>query len=98
MEKGGEPMTAHHLRRASSRVIGVVMLGLILSLAACGGGEAGGNGSANKSPIKVGLAVGLTGYLASNDTPLVQGAKLAAKKINDSGGIDGHPLELHVQD
>ncbi|HEU5348294.1 MAG TPA: ABC transporter substrate-binding protein [Ktedonobacterales bacterium] len=91
-------MTAHHLKRASSRAIGVVMLGLILSLAACGGGEAGGNGSANKSPIKVGLAVGLTGYLASNDTPLVQGAKLAAKKINDNGGIDGHPLELHVQD
>lgn len=49
-------------------------------------------------PIKVGLAASLTGYLASTDSNLAAGAKLAVDEINKHGGVDGSPLELTSQD
>src|SRR5277367_3587660 len=55
-------------------------------------------GAAGKAPIDVGMAVALTGFLAANDGPFVDGVKLAAKVLNDAGGIDGHEVRLHVLD
>jgi branched-chain amino acid transport system substrate-binding protein len=49
-------------------------------------------------PIKIGLAASLTGYLASTDSNLAAGAKLAVDDINAHGGVGGSPLELTVQD
>lgn len=51
-----------------------------------------------KDPIEVGMAVALTGYLASYDGQFIDGVKLGAEKANAAGGIDGHPLNLHVLD
>ena len=53
---------------------------------------------AAKEPIEIGMAVAMTGYLANYDGQFVEGAKLAAKRANDHGGIDGHPVELHALD
>src|SRR2546423_4696117 len=50
------------------------------------------------SPIEVGMAVALTGYLASVDRQFVDGVKLAAKQINDAGGVDGRQLNLRILD
>ncbi len=49
-------------------------------------------------PIVIGMPMALTGYLAAFDSHAVEGAKLAAKLLNDHGGADGHPIELTILD
>jgi len=51
-----------------------------------------------KDPIEVGMAAGLTGYLASYDGQFIDGAKLAAEHANAAGGADGHKIDLHILD
>lgn len=45
-------------------------------------------------PIKIGALYNLTGGMSSIDTPSLNGAKLAAKLINESGGVFGRPIEV----
>ena len=46
-------------------------------------------------PIKIGALYNLTGGLSSLDGPSLNGAQLAAKQINDAGGLlDGRMIEL----
>jgi branched-chain amino acid transport system substrate-binding protein len=45
-------------------------------------------------PIVLGAAVNLTGWMAAYDTPPLEGAKLAVKKINEAGGVLGRQLEI----
>lgn len=49
-------------------------------------------------PIKIGAGFGITGGMASLDGPASNGALLAAKEINEAGGVLGQPLELIVRD
>jgi branched-chain amino acid transport system substrate-binding protein len=49
-------------------------------------------------PIEIGMAVALTGSLASADGEYVTGVKLGVERANAAGGIDGHKLELHILD
>lgn len=51
-----------------------------------------------KDPIQVGMAVALTGYLASYDGQFIDGVKLGVARANASGGIDGHKIDLHILD
>lgn len=84
-------------RRAASTVGTAVLVGAVL--AACGSsGGSSGSASSNKDPIKVGVMVGQTGYLAAVDVPFSQGVKLAADDINKHGGVDGHKVQLTVLD
>jgi len=69
---------------------------LVLALAMIAFGD-GGSARAGQ-PINIGMTMSLTGYLALFDTGAVDGAKLAAQAINAKGGIDGHPIALHVLD
>ena len=50
------------------------------------------------SAIDIGMPMALTGYLAAFDGHATDGAKLAAKLLNDKGGVGGHPIELHILD
>jgi branched-chain amino acid transport system substrate-binding protein len=72
--------------------------GLLIAgpLAACGGSTSGGSG--DKSPIKVGLIVPLTGNYTALGSEDKKGAELAAKEINDAGGINGRQLQLITRD
>ena len=56
------------------------------------------NSASAKDSINVGMAVALTGYLASFDGQLVDGVKLAVKHINDAGGVNGKDIKLHILD
>ncbi|HHD62984.1 MAG TPA: amino acid ABC transporter substrate-binding protein [Desulfobulbaceae bacterium] len=49
-------------------------------------------------PIKIGLAINLSGRGGTAGEHIRDGALLAVDKINSSGGINGHPLELLVRD
>ncbi len=50
------------------------------------------------TPIKIGLSFPLTGEAASYGEAGLGGAELAAKEINDAGGINGNKIELVPED
>jgi branched-chain amino acid transport system substrate-binding protein len=87
----------------------VVMLVILLAAVACGGKEAttttaaptqttAGQGPATGEPIKVGLVTSLTGTGAAPGQSIQNGAKYQVKYINDTGGINGRPIELLIED
>ncbi|NOZ26852.1 MAG: ABC transporter substrate-binding protein [Chloroflexi bacterium] len=45
-------------------------------------------------PIKIGAIYNVTGGMSSIDAPGLNGMKLAAKQINEAGGVLGRPIEL----
>src|SRR5262245_12768260 len=77
-----------------------------LALAACGGAPAAqpagqptaAGAAATGEPIKIGGGFALTGDESALDLPAANGAKLAIKEINASGGVLGRPLDLIVHD
>jgi branched-chain amino acid transport system substrate-binding protein len=73
------------------RVAGVVLAAVLGSGSLAAAAPSG-------PPVKIGIAASLTGYLASTDTNLVAGAKLAIDEINKHGGLLGSPLELTTLD
>ncbi|MDG6907698.1 MAG: ABC transporter substrate-binding protein [Nitrososphaerota archaeon] len=56
-----------------------------------------GGGGIN-APIRVGVLEPLSGALAGPGTGMVDAIKLAALQINESGGIDGQPIKLIIDD
>ncbi|WP_281016327.1 MULTISPECIES: substrate-binding protein [unclassified Minwuia] len=50
------------------------------------------------APIKFGVATDITGAIAPSGNSNWQVIQLAAKKINDAGGIGGRPIELYLED
>lgn len=70
---------------------------LAVVIAGCGSGTSSAPGG-SKAPLEVGVTVGLTGYMASADTPFSSGVKLAADYLNKSGGVDGHTVKLDLRD
>lgn len=51
-------------------------------------------GPATGEPIKIGLSNSLTGFSAAPGASFSNGVKLQVEIINESGGINGRPLEL----
>ena len=75
---------------------------VFLILAGCNqtsGNESSGGSSSSKSAVKVGVVLPLTGPAALYGQQAQEGGKLAAKMINDNGGIlGGRKIELIVED
>jgi branched-chain amino acid transport system substrate-binding protein len=61
---------------------------ILVPLSGCGG----------KEPIKIGLAVELTGKQADVGINVRDAAQMAVDEINTSGGVNGRPLELLIRD
>jgi branched-chain amino acid transport system substrate-binding protein len=55
-------------------------------------------GIAYADTVKVGFNVPLTGFAAADGESALNGAKLAVKQANSTGGIDGKQIELVVYD
>jgi branched-chain amino acid transport system substrate-binding protein len=55
-----------------------------------------GHAADNQSPILVGVIAGTTGAYGSTGVALVNGAQLAADKINAAGGVLGRQLTLDI--
>ena len=91
-------------KRSNSTRLGVAFTVAALALTACGGGSsskanpAGGSHGLTGAPVKIGNVVDLTGPIPG----LFKGAREASEayveKINSSGGLDGHPVELVTGD
>jgi branched-chain amino acid transport system substrate-binding protein len=82
----------------TARILGAVTASLLAAtLAACGTESAGSAGSGG-DPVRLGVTVGLTGYIVNFDTGVRNGIDLAAATLNASGGIAGRPIEVFVED
>jgi branched-chain amino acid transport system substrate-binding protein len=81
------------------RVLGGILGAVVLagSLAACGSSDSKGSGSGSGGKggtVKIGLAIGKTGYLAAVDNPFGNGVQLAADYLNANGGMGGKKVEV----
>jgi branched-chain amino acid transport system substrate-binding protein len=86
------------MNRKTARLLAAAS-GVTLLLAACGGGGdgGGGGGGGGEGDIVVGAVYSVTGSQASIDDPGLKGFQLAAKEINEAGGVLDRQIEVaHV--
>jgi branched-chain amino acid transport system substrate-binding protein len=53
---------------------------------------------AQQTPVVVGVVLPMTGPLATYGSPFSDAIKLAVEEVNASGGINGRPMELVIED
>ena len=53
---------------------------------------------AAKKPYKVGVLLSITGYISFAGTAVRDAVLLEVDKVNAQGGIDGHPIEVVIED
>ncbi len=81
-------------RRGATRLF-LALPALALAIAACGGGtsqSSGGGGS--KAPYEIAFIGDLTGGNSGNSLGGQAGFNTAVKEVNDSGGVNGHKLNV----
>lgn len=71
---------------------------LLAAVALTGCGRASSAGGTGKSPIKIGAILSLTGTYAALGAPEKNAIEMEVKRVNDAGGIDGHPIEVVIED
>ena len=78
----------------------LVAIGLtaLLVFAACGDDDDDGDGEGVGGPLKLGLLVAFTGDLSDFGPAQENAARLAAKEINEAGGVLGQPIEIVTGD
>lgn len=52
----------------------------------------------DEDPIIIGMAIGLTDFMAEFDLPALAGASIAVEEINEAGGVLGRQLEIVTAD
>lgn len=80
-------------------VIGLLAMSLVLN--GCGSGDQVDSSTKepeNKEPYKIGLLTTLSGPLAFLGKDIRDTTQMEIDKINAEGGINGHPIELVVED
>ena len=84
------------MHRKTARLVAAAS-GVTLLLAACGGGGNDGGAGGGEGDIVVGAVYSVTGSQASIDDPGLKGFELAAKQINEGGGVLDRQIEVaHV--
>ncbi len=94
--KGG----AMHHRSRGTRPYGIALvIAVLVASVAASSAPARESETVAKAPYKLGLAAALSGpFAAAAGIPYADGTILAVREINRSGGIDGHPIKLYVED
>lgn len=74
-----------------------------MGLSGCGSetsskGKGGDGAAAGATPLRIGVITSPTGPYAPIGKEVVQLAEWVEKTVNAEGGVDGHPLELIVED
>ena len=80
--------------RSRLSYVGNCLAGIMGLLVLAGSGVA----QSNKTPIRIGALHNVTGSLGSIGQPSLDGALLAAKQLNERGGVLGRPVELVARD
>ena len=98
------------MKRSLTLGKGVVFAHLILTavmvasliLTACSTASSPSSSSAgakaDKEPFKVGVTSALTGPAAAGFSPHEEGMRVYIENLNEKGGIDGHPIQLFIED
>lgn len=77
-----------------------ILLLVLTSLAACGQATSSGNGTSgstqNKTPIKIGISLSLSGDFSADGKAFQQGYQLWADDINKNGGLLGRQVTLDI--
>lgn len=68
-----------------------------MTAAACGTASTDSGSNDNEGPIKIALIPPTSGALATFGQDSVDAWKLAAREVNDNGGIDGRKVELIIK-
>lgn len=68
-----------------------------LVAAGCGGGSEGGPGG-GAGPLPIGALFAMTGEGSFYGDVMSKGSQIAIDQVNAGGGVEGHPLELQVED
>jgi branched-chain amino acid transport system substrate-binding protein len=79
----------------------IAALALAMVLGGCdsgGGGETDGEEVATKDPYVVGAVLSVTGAQSGLGEPEKRAIEMEVARINDAGGINGHPLEVIIED
>jgi branched-chain amino acid transport system substrate-binding protein len=95
MSYASDPARPRPSVRWIAPTLGVILAG---TLAACGGNSSSGGGGTGGGTVKIGVAIGKTGYLAAVDNPFGNGVNLAVDYLNKNGGVNGKKFEVVVQD
>jgi branched-chain amino acid transport system substrate-binding protein len=61
-------------------------------------GLAGPRASDAAEPYKIGMSAAITGRAAGTYAPTYEAYKVYFKRVNDAGGINGHPVEIIYED
>lgn len=77
-----------------------LLAGLALALAACSGGESGGEGekAAGDGPVKVGVLHSLSGTMAISEIAVKNSTMLAIEEVNAAGGVLGRQIAPVIED
>ncbi len=80
-----------------------LLLIVAVGLAACGGADettatSEATGTATDAPYRIGILTNTSGDLGFLGKYVVDSMNLEVDKINADGGINGHPIELVVED
>jgi branched-chain amino acid transport system substrate-binding protein len=95
-----KPRRSRIRRRTASAA---VLISAALAMAACGSSKPAAKSSSTtaaakaKAAVKIGFVVPTTGPFAQIGDDMVDGAKLAASQVNAKGGMDGHPVQIVVE-
>ena len=82
-------------------VLAVMATAALVFAAGCGGDSGGGSGGGsggNKSPIKIGASLPLTGEFSEPGKAAQQGYEVWKATVNEKGGINGRKVELVIKD
>jgi len=80
-----------------SMVVALLLAGSLI-LGGCSSGKSSTAGSETAEPYKVGAVLDISGTSSSLGTPERDTLLMMVDKINAEGGIQGHPIELIIED
>jgi len=83
------------LRRAFVVISAAMLVVGMLSTTGC---DSGGGTEPEAEAYRIGVVVSLTGTYSGLGVPEKQAIELEAQRLNDAGGINGHPVELFFED
>lgn len=94
------------MRRFVMKITPVIVGLLVMSLALSGCGSKASTSPSSiptastedKTPYKIGVLTALSGMFASSGKDILDTAQMEVDLINASGGVNGHPIVLVVQD